>query len=111
MNRKLFPLKNRKSNSAYSSRRWETSQRESRTMPLTSLNFDTLTSTLEELNQILGQGKPFSDFENFELEQLPSNSDVRLILAQYGVSVNAHRTANAIRKENKWYWIIDGKPS
>ncbi len=69
-------------------------------------------SSLVELNKILGDSKPFSDFVAFELDQLPTNSDLRLMLAQYAASAYSHRTANTKQLPNsEWFWIVGKKTS
>jgi hypothetical protein len=35
-----------------------------------------INSTLESLNEILGARRPFKDFEKFDADELPTNSDV-----------------------------------
>jgi hypothetical protein len=37
-----------------------------------------INSTLESLNEILGARRPFKDFEKFDADELPTNSDVHL---------------------------------
>lgn len=71
-----------------------------------------INAVLADLNKLLGPGKPFPDFDVFDLDTLPSNSDVRLFLAQYVASALSHRESNTTQDSNyKWYWIIKGKIS
>lgn len=39
--------------------------------------------TLEAANDVLGDDKPYDDFEKFSEEDLPTNSDVLMILSLY----------------------------
>lgn len=39
--------------------------------------------TLTECNKLLGEKKPYKDFETFDLDELPTNSDVLLMLSLY----------------------------
>jgi len=68
---------------------------------------------LTSANDILDdKNKPFSEFELFDEDSMPSNSDVVLILSQYLACLNK------FVKENQKYisgsgtfWIINGKIS
>lgn len=70
--------------------------------------------SLLEANDILGdEYRPFKDFEKFEDEDLPSNSDVTLIIGQYLNCLENLRSDNIQRKEKihnykligyDWYW-------
>lgn len=67
---------------------------------------------LEESNNVLGsEYKPFSDFEKFHEDNIPTNSDVTLILNQYLSCLEKLRADNVQKGYNKWYWIIDGETS
>ncbi|MBK7573632.1 MAG: hypothetical protein IPI10_19300 [Bacteroidetes bacterium] len=70
--------------------------------------------TLDEANRILGKKYiPFSDFEKFDDNDLPTNSDVTMMLGQYLNCMEKFRSDN-IYKENyglTWYWKINGKES
>jgi hypothetical protein len=65
---------------------------------------------LAEANKLLtGEYKPFSDFEQFEDESLPTNSDVVLILSQYLNCLEKLRADNIKSGYgDEWVWIIDG---
>ena len=55
--------------------------------------------------------KPFGDFDAFEEDNLPTNSDVVLILAQYLESLEEFRSANIVVEYGTWYWLVNGKQS
>ncbi len=70
---------------------------------------------LTESNQLLGtKYKPFSDFDLFDENDMPTNSDAAMMLTQYLNCFEKLRSDN-VKKEDKfpqnWYWIIDGKMS
>lgn len=76
--------------------------------------------TLSGANELLGVNyKPFNDFEKFDDEDLPSNSDVTLILGQYLNCMEKLRTDNICREREydgnkyyfEWYWMINKKKS
>ncbi|KAA6312854.1 hypothetical protein EZS27_036280 [termite gut metagenome] len=68
-----------------------------------------------EANELLGDDyKPFKNFRLFEENDIPTNSDVAMMLTQYLNCLEKLRTDN-IKKEDKyphnWYWIVNGKIS
>jgi len=72
---------------------------------------------IESTNKILGDKyKPFHDFNSFEEEDVPSNSDVTLVLSQYLNCMESFREKN-ISSEIEWtssgsvakiYWYWKG---
>lgn len=67
---------------------------------------------LIELNKFLkGEYRPFLDFETFEEDDLPTNSDVILILSQYLNCMEKLRADNIHLDMGRWYWIADGGKS
>lgn len=70
---------------------------------------------LIEANNLLGEkNKPFSDFEDFDESDLPTNSDAAMMLTQYLNCFEKFRADNIVKEDKypqNWYWIIDGKIS
>jgi hypothetical protein len=69
---------------------------------------------LREANDLLGDKyKPFSDFGLFDENDLPTNSDVAMMLTQYLSCFEKLRADNVTKEERgiKWYWMVDGKMS
>lgn len=71
-------------------------------------------------NKLLGKTyKPLDSFEQFEEDDLPSNSDVTFILTQYLNCFEKMRADNITREKRydgnkyfyEWYWIIGKKVS
>jgi hypothetical protein len=62
---------------------------------------------------VLGeQYKPFDDFDIFNDEDMPSNSDVAMMLSQYINCFEILRTENVTNDRSlHWYWLIDGEKS
>ena len=70
---------------------------------------------LSEANKLLGSNyKPFSDFDLFDENDMPTNSDAAMMLTQYLNCFEKQRADN-IKKEDiyphHWYWVADGKLS
>jgi hypothetical protein len=70
-----------------------------------------INSTIEPLNNLLGEHRPFKDFTTFDADELPTNSDVVVILAQYATATYNLRRDNTTLDGIYWYWIIRGRRS
>jgi hypothetical protein len=84
--------------------------------PADSLNAFKLTlinNVIKASNEVLGaKYKPFDHFEQFSDEDLPSNSDVTMILAQYMEEAERYRSDNVVYKTGLgWAYKVDGRPS
>lgn len=70
---------------------------------------------LKESNDLLGEDyKPFADFDIFDDNEVPSNSDVTMMFTQYLNCFEKLRADNIAQEENfprNWYWLIDGELS
>jgi hypothetical protein len=55
--------------------------------------------------------KPFKDFTSFSEDDLPTNSDVVFIVAQYLGCMEKLRADNIRSDLGNWVWVIDGKSS
>ena len=60
---------------------------------------------------LAGEQRPFEDFAEFAEEELPSNSDVLIILSQYLSCLEKIRADNVIMVFGDWYWLINGEKS
>lgn len=60
-------------------------------------------------NKILGDNyRPFPDFEQFNEDDIPSNSDATMMLGQYLNCMEKLRADNIKYSNNgKWFWIAD----
>lgn len=66
---------------------------------------------LRDANSLLGdEYRPFEEFQEFDSDSVPTNSDTVLILAQYLKCLEKLRSDNIILNLN-WYWKIDGRVS
>lgn len=63
-------------------------------------------------NKILSGGyKPFQDFDQFDSVDMPTNSDVALILTQYIEQAERFRSDNVTYHEYEWVYMLNGKAS
>lgn len=64
---------------------------------------------LTEANKLLTEDyKPFSDFEQFDEESLPTNSDTVMILSQYLSCLEKLRADNITVHGAIWFWMENG---
>ncbi len=79
---------------------------------LNVLKLEFVNEKLTDANKLLVDDfKPFASFTLFDLEKLPSNSDVVLALSQYLVCLERWRCAHVYydKTEYKWCWrVSDG---
>jgi hypothetical protein len=78
--------------------------------PLNKFKLKFINGALDRLNKLLGNDRPFPDFDLFDVDALPTNSDVVVILAQYAAAAYRFRTANT-DSERGYSWILKGKTS
>jgi len=64
---------------------------------------------LEGINKFLGEQRPFKEFETFDENDLPTNSDVVVMLSQYAAAIFQHRVENTRFHDYKWWWALPGK--
>jgi hypothetical protein len=79
--------------------------------PLNKFKLKFINATLDKVNKLLDDYRPFEDFEQFDVDALPTNSDAVVILAQYCGAVYRFREENSKDARGNWYWIINGKVS
>lgn len=74
-----------------------------------------INNILSRANKILGEKyKPFpEEFNIFNEDEMPNNSDVIFILSHYLTSLEKLRCDNIEYSydDHKWYWLINGKIS
>jgi len=56
-------------------------------------------------------GLPVVGFQQFDNEEMPSNSDVVLVVSQYRQCIEKLRADNIVFYFGQWYWLIDGQRS
>ena len=63
-------------------------------------------------NDVLGEKyRPFSEFEVFDKDDIPSNSDVAMVLTQYLEEAERFRSDNILYDDYKWKYSINGEVS
>lgn len=64
--------------------------------------------TLKNCNAFLCKKyKPFDDFNQFDMDDVPSNSDLTFIIAQYMQAIEKFRSDNIYEEYPEWYYRIE----
>lgn len=83
--------------------------------PNNSLNkfkLNLINKVLERANVVLGDKyRPFADFEQFDADDVPTTSDVTMVLAQYMEETERYRSDNVKYHGGAWYYVVKGQPS
>jgi len=68
-----------------------------------------INTTISNANGVLGDKyKPYSDFEQFDDNDIPSNSDAAIMIGQYLSCMEKLRADNVIQNPRlQWVWKID----
>jgi hypothetical protein len=73
--------------------------------PLNQFKIKIVNERLRAANTLLtGIHKPFESFETFDETDLPSASDVSMVISQYINSLEGWRSANVVNINYSWYW-------
>lgn len=63
-------------------------------------------------NEVLGESyKPFDDFDAFDSDDVPSNSDVTMVIAQYLEEAERYRSDNVMMSNGWYYYKLGGEKS
>lgn len=66
-----------------------------------------INAAIAEANLVLGdEYKPFAEFEQFDSDDLPSNSDVTFIVGQYIEELERKRADNLKRDAGNWIYAL-----
>ncbi|GJM16892.1 MAG: hypothetical protein DHS20C13_22190 [Thermodesulfobacteriota bacterium] len=68
---------------------------------------------IERANNLIGKEfMPFpDDFEAFNVDEMPTNSDVVFIFANYLKSLEKFKRNNIKYSDGNWYWVVNGEKS
>ncbi len=71
-----------------------------------------INQSLAESNDLLGENhKPYSHFNQFEDDDVPTTSDVTLMLEQYLNCLEKFRCDNIENHHGTYYWLVNGEKS
>ncbi|MGQ0527426.1 MAG: hypothetical protein ACT4OY_05270 [Alphaproteobacteria bacterium] len=80
---------------------------------LNAFKLNLINNVIKTANEVLGEKyRPFDHFDKFDPNDLPSNSDVTMILAQYMEEAERFRSDNVIYVPSEgWVYKVAGKSS
>lgn len=65
---------------------------------------------IDDSNKFLdSKYRPFDDFDSFDEDDVPQNSDVVFILSQYIQCYEKLRADNVVPGVGGWYWLVKGE--
>lgn len=79
---------------------------------LNKFKLDLINKVILSANAVLGDKyRPFDDFERFDADDVPTTSDVTMILSQYMEEVERYRSDNVAYDYDfhGWCYVMDGK--
>jgi hypothetical protein len=75
---------------------------------LNSFKLNFINKLLLQSNDFLSkENRPFEDFEKFEDDSLPQNSDTVFILGQYIECFEKVRSDNVSLRNGSWFWVLE----
>ena len=76
--------------------------------PINKFKLRLINSLLKQANDLMGKHYlPFGDFSEFDEDDIPSASDVVLILSQYMKSMDRYRYDHTKMWKGTCYWVLD----
>lgn len=70
-----------------------------------------INKVLASANDVLGPSyRPFDDFAQFDVDDLPTTSDVTVVISQYMEEAERYRSDNVVL-DRGWKYVIDGRSS
>ena len=77
--------------------------------PVTVFKIRFVNRVLAAASHALAEDTPFPDFEGFDEDDIPTSSDVSLVVTQYIEASEKVRCENITRNHNGvWYWVTEG---
>lgn len=78
--------------------------------PVSAFKLRFANNLIQQLHMLLGEKyRPFGDFDQFDADDVPTASDVTMILSQYLECAETMRSDNIILG-GVWRWIVDDDP-
>jgi hypothetical protein len=78
--------------------------------PISKFKLQFINQVLEGANQLLGEKyRPFPDFQKFDVDVLPTASDVKMMLAQYTQALSRFRGDHTYYEHGSEKWLIEGE--
>ncbi|MGA7779948.1 MAG: hypothetical protein WCA85_19845 [Paraburkholderia sp.] len=78
---------------------------------LNTFKLKIVNSVLAETGEVIDDYKPLKDFNGFDEDALPTNSDVTMILGLYMEQIERFRSDSVVYSSSTWQYVVGGKPS
>jgi hypothetical protein len=86
------------------------SSKKSPDKPVSVFKVNLANAVLEQANKVLGSSAPALNFEKFDKDELPTNSDLSFVVTQFVECAEKIRSENIRRLPNGvWYWQVSGE--
>ena len=79
--------------------------------PVSAFKVKLANSVVIDAKKVLGLSAPALNFETFDEDDLPSNSDLSFVATQFVECAEKVRAENIRRYSGNWYWVISGEVS
>ena len=77
--------------------------------PVSKFKVDLANLVLKTAREVLGTSSPTLDFEKFNTDDLPTNSDLSFVVSQFVECAEKLKAQNIKRMYNGvWYWEVSG---
>lgn len=79
--------------------------------PVSKFKVELSNAVLEAAKQVLGTSAPTLNFQRFDTDDLPTNSDLSFVVSQFVECAEKVKAQNIRRINGVWYWMISGSMS
>ncbi len=76
--------------------------------PVSKFKVELANGVLDTAKQVLGTSAPSLNFQQFDTDELPTNSDVSFVVSQFVECAEKVKAQNIRRINGVWYWQISG---
>ncbi len=77
---------------------------------LNKFKLNLINKVLETANAVLGEKyRPFPDFGQFDADDVPTTSDVTMVLSQYMEETERYRSDNVVYSHGNWRYVVNGQ--
>jgi len=78
---------------------------------LSKFKLSVINGLLVRANGLLGEQCPMRDFEQFDVDAIPSASDAAMVLGQYLAALENLRVKHITNNLGSWYWLVEAQRS
>jgi hypothetical protein len=79
--------------------------------PVSKFKVELANAVLETAKRVLGTSAPTLNFERFDADELPTNSDLSFVVSQFVECAEKVKIQNIKLYIGVWYWMVAGSRS